>query len=148
MPNYYSRPSFVYDPGTGVIILNVPLCSYQINPQDAGITTVKYSLDGTPEIHYLNYKPCEFDLSLSDISESDYLAFENFKQYAMKGQLFAFYPYSYASSSSRPSHEPEYWEDCFVMQGHKWPRGRSEGIAGRYDFTIKFWSKTPIGGIT
>lgn len=146
MVTIYGQPAFEYDSGSGYVLVQLPRCEVRPNIQESGATDVKESLDGTPEIFYRNYIPYEITVDCKAIKEADYLAIETFKRWAMQGGLFRCYPH-YATGNPRPAFMPEYWEDCYLPQGTKFGINLTDGIAGFYDFSITFKSKTPVGGI-
>lgn len=139
MANYYGRPAFQWV-DNGLHVYQLPLCNISVKIEEIETKIQNLSLDK---------KYCEVDdlgtvwqvtVEGSLMDESDKATWLAFERWANKGNLFDFAPH-YAVAN-RPTFFPSYWEDCQTIPDSKVLLNRTDGIAGRWDFSVSFFSST------
>lgn len=136
MPNIYGRCAFEYNPGTGFILLQLPIIKATINIHKEVLRIVNESVDGSrieSDVLGMRYL---IDLQGSFMSEADKATFILFEEHAAEGKEFTYYPHY--PSNNRPAFYKAAYTNCVVPKDYKPDLSLSEDTAGWYNFSIMF----------
>lgn len=140
VPNIYGRCAFEYNPGTGDILLQLPIIRATLNQYEEFNKIENESVDWSRvETDQLGLRYL-VELNGSFMSEADKASFVVFEEWAGQGNEFSFYPYY--PSNNRPAFYKSKFTTCKVPKDYKLDLSLSEDTAGWYNFNIVFRSPT------